>query len=448
MSSGDLCVPERVLRRIFDLINQGRVQYGMYPLTFSKELSFLAGEHACKMSTKKVPYGHDGFEHRAAQAPLALAFSENVACIKPSEDKDHDPGRAIIMSWFNRSSSFSRIQGEYTHTGIGVAESEDGTWYCTQIFATFKAKLSKKDALIVISHFVNQYRKKHGLRPLIVSMSSAANLTRYAAKEPLQGITHAVAKSTFENCYETELIIEKYQKTRVSPLEQFIQIMKESKLHMKSLLMEYTHISFLIQSVSETHNVALLVLAKCQSTTKKISKSYLAYPNACKMLELLNDYRVAKGEKPVILSLQWCEIAQRHSNKMMEKKQEVETRSVSRRIAKMFPTSKAHVGVLVMNTSYDPLQEIFLMWTSNQSIRSMLLSSKFNTFAFGISSLEQKSIFVTRIIGFKEIDESKIAEDAYAQNDREPFVLDGLSSDDDGYDIPLMDAASSFTLTK
>ena len=444
-SSGDLCVPERILRRLFDMTNQLRGEYGVYPLTFNKELSFIAGEHACQMSTNKIKYGHDGFEQREAKAPLALAFTENIAFIPPSED----PGTSIVVSWIKHPSSFSRLQGEYTHTGFGIAEREDGWWYCTQILATFKTKLSKKDALIVVSRFVNRHRRKNNMRPLSISVTTASKLSKLAHEknDALANLMPLSAKGYMENCYEAEIIVEKNSKSHVSPFEQNLKVVKENKIYCKNLLKDFTHMAFLFQSISENHYCGVLVLGKCTPINRKIPRIYIAYPQACQMLQLLNDYRTQKGEKPLVLSLQWCEVAQRHSNKMMIEKQEVETRSVSHFIRKMNPGSKTHVGVCVLNWSPDPLQEILLTWMSNQNIRSMILSSKFNTLGFGMSVLDQKSLYITRVVGYKDLSGKTISEEHYCQTEREPMSLDNLSSDDDEYDIPLVDAAASFTLT-
>ena len=444
-SSDDLRAPDRVLKRLFNLTNQLRGEYGVYPLIFSKELSFIAGEHACQMSTNTIKYGHEGFEQREAKAPLALAFTENIAFIPPSED----PGKSILVSWIKHPSSFSRLQGEYTHTGFGVAEREDGSWYSTQILATFKTKLTKKDSLLVVSRFVNQHRKKHGLKPLSISLTSTSKLSKmvHEKNDALLNLTPLSAKSTLDYCYEAEIIIEKVGKSHVSPVEQFLKVLKDNKIHNKNLLKDFTHMSFIFQSISENHFCGALVLGKCSQPVKKIPRIYIAYPQACQMLQLLNDYRVSKGESPLILSLQWCEVASRHSYKMLVEKQELETRSVSSFLHKLTPGCKTHVGVCLLTWSPDPLQEIFLIWISNQNIRSMILSSKFNTFGFGISINEQKSIYVTRIVGYKDLTDKKITDEHYCQKDREPYSLDGLSSDDDEYDIPLVDAAASFTLT-
>lgn len=447
MSFGALCQPDRVLRRLFELTNQARGEYGLPALNYSKELSFLAGEHAINMSNNSVPFSHMGYNTREVNAPLAIAFSENIATCEPNDD----PGKTIFLSWLRKSSSFSRIQGEYTHTGIGVAENSNGLWFCTQIFATFKTKISKKEAILVISRFVNVFRRQNNIPPLNVSITAASKLMSLKLSNPiiLTDLSTLIVRNVFDNCSEANYIFEKVKKSETSPVEDFIGILRENKVYLKYILKDYTHISFLFVPINENSIGCALLFGKCTTPRIKIPKMYMGFPNACKMLLLVNDYRSIKGMKPVLLSLQWCEIAQRYCDKLKREDIDMETRTMTKRIHKMFPGSKTNIGVYLTPWTQDPLQEIFLMWIANPSIKTHIISAEFNALGFGLAVESGKFIYSSRIVGFKELDESKKIDEAYCLTDRFTYSLNELSSDDDDTaEKPIIDAASSFALTK
>ncbi|EAY10150.1 hypothetical protein TVAG_088650 [Trichomonas vaginalis G3] len=447
MNTGPLCQPDRVLRRLFELTNQARTEYGLPALNYSKELSFIAGEHAINMSKNSIPFGHYGYNSREAMAPTTLAFSENVATCEPNDD----PGKTIILSWLRKPSSFSRIQGEYTHTGIGVAENANGSWFCTQILATIKSKLSKKESLLAVTRYVNCYRRKNSVKPLIVSITAASKLMNLKLSNPslFNDLSTLIIKNTFDNCQEANYIFEKVHKGETSPVDEFIRIIRESKMYPKLILRDYTHVSFLIDNINENTYGCILLLGKCITHHQKIPKMYMGYPNASKMLMILNDYRSIKGMKPILLSLQWCEVAQRYCDKLRKEDIDMETKTITQKIHKISPNSKPNVGVFLTPWSQDPLQEIFLMWISNPTIKEIIISSECNALGFGLSIEQYQSCYSARVIGYKEFNGEMKDEEAFCMGDRPTYALDELSSDDDGNNQePVIDAASSFALTK
>lgn len=429
MSNGVLNQPERVLRRIFELVNQTRAEYGLQSLIFSKELSFLAGTHSIDMSRRDVPVGHSNYQIRESQVPLALAFSENVASCDPCDD----PGKTIMLTWLKKATSFSRIQGDYTHTGIGVAENANGNWFCTQIFATFKSKISRKDAILISGRFVNSFRRKNNLNPLIMTIPPASILLGLK-KQKTTAMTQLSAssiKNLFEECVEADFIYESIPKTEIPPIEDFLKIIQDSKTYTKVILKEFTHVSFLYDSISEKEVGCALLLANCNFVKVKIPKNYLACPFACKILQYLNDYRKYKGLKPIIISLQWCEIAQRYCDKLVKKDTDMETRKISSKIHRMFPSSRVNVGVYLIPWTLDPIQEIFLMWVSHPITKQIVLDQEFNTLGFGLAAESNLFVYTTRIIGFKEVSADKLNDEYYATKGRKEFKLGNLTSDED-----------------
>lgn len=396
--SSSPCVPEKVLKRIFDLINQVRQEYNIPLLIFSKELSFLAGEHACNMSTHKIPVGHDGFAERQAQAVLVTAFTENIANIEDSQD----PGQDTVLLWLDQKNSFSRIIANYTHTGIGVAESENGAWYCTQILATYKTHLSHKDKLLLMTRFINRFRAKKQLPACAVSMAASANFKKYIKQSPeaLASINSQLVKQFFPNCIESDCISEILPYSQSSFLNLFT-ILRENQQYQEIFLKDITDIGFYMPKVGDDMVNAVIMLAKCGIQYRKIPKIHHHYPDAFKMLQLINDYRFLHGYNLLTLSHQWCIAAQRHSVKMMKNECEIEIRSLARKVLHLNSESTVHCGVYIIPSSLDPLRELFLMWISNFKTKNKILSLDYVHFGFGISILNERYCYATKIIGIK-----------------------------------------------
>ena len=67
-------------RAAFDLVNKFRKQNGKPPLTWDDSLFKIATGHSNNMASGKVPFGHQGFDKRAASIPFKHGLvSENVA---------------------------------------------------------------------------------------------------------------------------------------------------------------------------------------------------------------------------------------------------------------------------------------------------------------------------------------------------------------------------------
>jgi len=439
-----LCVPERVLKRIFDLINQVRCEYNVNSLQFSKELSFIAGEHACNMSTKKVPYGHEGIESRISQIPLSLSYTENIA----REPTNEDPGKSIVVFWLKKSTSFARILSDFTHTGIGVAESEEGLWYCTQIFGTFKKKATKRDNLIIASRYVNRYRKKHDLPQLSIAVSQSYRLYRTYKNTPefINSINQSTIRGLFSNCVECDFVVE-----NISPkndiIPSFFHSIRERPTASRVLKKDFNEMGFLMVQVGDSQYTCALFFAKCPLPYCPISPKYKDFSVACHCLQLVNDYRKSKKLEPFSLSLQWCIAAERHSQKIVQRQKEIEVFSLTKKLINMTPGSDVHCGICIIGDSNDSLREVFLLWLSNRKIKQLLLS-EYQHFGFGFSKMGKHSLISTRIVGMKadknDIDPLSII----ITPDTEYPVFPELSSDelDSEEELPV-DTSATFHLT-
>lgn len=399
-----LVTPEQILKRIFELVNQVREQYNRTPLQFSKELSFLAGEHAINMSTKKVPYGHDGFEDRLKQTPLAISFSENIAELSGSQD----PAQSIVVNWLSSSSSFSRILSSFTHTGIGAAESEESKWYCCQIFATIKTKMSKKEQLLLVGRHVNRIRMRRELKPLSFSLTATSRLNQMFVETPesLSFFSSVKAKKLFPECYESEYMMEKVPN---SPefLKNFFKVLKEKSNYYSGIKREsYTDLAFSTKLTSHDQIICILVLAECPNFYRKIPKIDIHFPTAAKCIQLVNDYRLSHSMNELKLCHQWCRFADKYANKMMNREIELDDQKITNILKKFQPNCQLTVAINLIPNSIDPLRELLLVWISSYNSRLRLLSESTH-FGFGIAILNQRLCYTIRIIGTNPDDTSE-----------------------------------------
>ena len=116
---------------ILQLINNHRVSIGKPVLAKSPVIWEQANDHSRNMASGAVPFGHDGFDARAAAIRAALgsggSAAENVAMGYPS-------AAAVVNAWLGSAGHRANIEGSATRTGISAVKSSGGVWYYTQIF--------------------------------------------------------------------------------------------------------------------------------------------------------------------------------------------------------------------------------------------------------------------------------------------------------------------------
>lgn len=75
-----LSVLTDIERVVFDQVNQYRVEQGLTPLKLDMNILIQARKHSQNMAEGIVPFGHEGFEERAAATNIKIdSVSENVA---------------------------------------------------------------------------------------------------------------------------------------------------------------------------------------------------------------------------------------------------------------------------------------------------------------------------------------------------------------------------------
>lgn len=122
-------------QQVFDLINERRRAIGAAALGWNERIAQEARNHSFNMSTGEVPTGHDGFRTRAdslmSAIDSAVSVGENVAWNKNYPD----PGKTAVAGWIESQGHRENLENAaYDLTGIGVAKSQDGGYYLTQLF--------------------------------------------------------------------------------------------------------------------------------------------------------------------------------------------------------------------------------------------------------------------------------------------------------------------------
>ncbi|MEO9476450.1 MAG: CAP domain-containing protein [Cyclobacteriaceae bacterium] len=122
--------PDKIQDQIFVLVNKHRKSKGLPVFQTNKACDREAQAHSENMADGTTPYGHDGFDDRfevLSEETGAMSMGENVAYGQTSAAE-------VMEGWLDSKGHRENIEGDYTHIGIGVAASSDGTMYFTQIF--------------------------------------------------------------------------------------------------------------------------------------------------------------------------------------------------------------------------------------------------------------------------------------------------------------------------
>ena len=116
---------------ILTLVNEHRAGMGLKPLVSNDVIVNIAEGHSKNMATKKVPFGHQGFDARVAkiskQVKPVNSFAENVL-FGPQKAKE------AVELWLGSEGHRKNIEGDYNQTGIGIVKSKNGDLYYTEIF--------------------------------------------------------------------------------------------------------------------------------------------------------------------------------------------------------------------------------------------------------------------------------------------------------------------------
>lgn len=116
---------------IINAVNNYRKSRGLGALHILSIASVEATKHSQAMASKRVSFGHTGFNQRAIVLANELngssATGENVAYGKMTASE-------VLQAWLKSAAHRANIEGRFDYTGVGVAKDTKGVLYYTQLF--------------------------------------------------------------------------------------------------------------------------------------------------------------------------------------------------------------------------------------------------------------------------------------------------------------------------
>src|SRR5271167_4354072 len=123
---------------ILGLVNQERARGGLRPLKFSPRLAVIARGHSYDMAMRHYlahnsPDGVAPSERISGVGLDCRAVGENI--YKDDDGNSADVPQRAMNGWLKSPEHLANIvSGKFTETGVGIAQSADGTTYVTQDF--------------------------------------------------------------------------------------------------------------------------------------------------------------------------------------------------------------------------------------------------------------------------------------------------------------------------
>lgn len=125
-------------QRAFEMVNAERAKNGLRPLVWDADLTRMARTYSEKMASQnffshKAPDG-EGLRERSRAIGLVKfkRLGENLAYNKGFADAVS----CAVVGWMRSEGHRDHIlDGEFTRSGLGIAQSADGRVYFTQYFA-------------------------------------------------------------------------------------------------------------------------------------------------------------------------------------------------------------------------------------------------------------------------------------------------------------------------
>jgi uncharacterized protein YkwD len=122
-----------IVAAVHRLVNDFRQEQGLEPLTLDPRISAEAREHSAEMARSGGRISHRGFNRRLQDIGTKIPYraaAENVA-VNVGYD---NPARAAVEGWKKSSEHRKNMLGDFSLTGIGIAQSQAGGYFFTQIF--------------------------------------------------------------------------------------------------------------------------------------------------------------------------------------------------------------------------------------------------------------------------------------------------------------------------
>jgi uncharacterized protein YkwD len=122
-----------VVQKVYQGVNGYRISHGLRPLALNPLISQVATAHSREMAGGEIPFGHDGFQQRVRTLKQSFSFSKVAENIGYNMGYA-DPASKAVNSWLHSPKHLENIEDDFGLTGIGVAKSDKGEYYFTQIF--------------------------------------------------------------------------------------------------------------------------------------------------------------------------------------------------------------------------------------------------------------------------------------------------------------------------
>ena len=154
--------PDEVASEIHEKVNAYRVKKDVKKLTLDSKLSAVAQAHAQGMADADR-FGDDNKNGHIwdGKGPLERMVAVKYAYQRLGENvhfntRTRSPGEAAVKGWIaSKGHEENMRRTEYTHTGIGVAQSKSGRWYSVQLLA-LPRETEKDEAVVILEN-----RTKH-----------------------------------------------------------------------------------------------------------------------------------------------------------------------------------------------------------------------------------------------------------------------------------------------
>ena len=116
-------------------INAHRTAIGLRPLQHDAHLAELARTHSRAMAAGQTPFGHEQMSSRTQKIRAYMPSRRVAENVSKSTRALPQIADAAVRGWLASPVHLRNINGPYTTSGIGAAQSAEGVTFMTQIFA-------------------------------------------------------------------------------------------------------------------------------------------------------------------------------------------------------------------------------------------------------------------------------------------------------------------------
>lgn len=146
--AGEISLPA-LEREVHALVNEHRRAIGLRPLAYNEHIVRHARRHSQEMARGRGGVNHHGADERREALARRIGFrgfAENVAMNNSAASRTAE---VAVRGWLKSAGHRRNMEGGFILTGVGVARSETGFYFFTQIFlATPSARSPQRQSFI------------------------------------------------------------------------------------------------------------------------------------------------------------------------------------------------------------------------------------------------------------------------------------------------------------